>query len=171
MRDSSVNHYERAFESWLIDHQVRYVRADESKRIGRGCDSVKNFDFLLYARSGRRVIAEVKGRTFTGTCVSELKGFDCWVTLDDIESLQTWQGVLGRDHEAVLVFVYRITRVDVDCNGRDALDCDPDRYLFLCVRVTDYQSDMKRRSDKWRTVTLSAARFREVAVDLSSLLL
>lgn len=169
MRDSSTNHYERAFESWLIDHQIEYVRADESKRIGTYRRSVKNFDFLLYGRSGRRIIVEVKGRTFDGTDVVEMKGFDCWVTRDDVASLETWCHVLGPNHEAVFVFAYRVTKVDVDFNGRDVLHCGPDRYLFLCVPLEDYRRHMKLRSPKWGTVTLSAARFREVAVDLSSL--
>lgn len=170
MRDSSTNHYERAFEGWLIDHQIEYVRADESKRIGTYRRSVKNFDFLLYSRSGRRVIVEVKGRTFDGTDVVEMKGFDCWVTRDDVTSLETWRRVLGPNYEAVFVFAYRVTKVDVDFDGRDVLRCGPDKYLFLCVSVEDYRRHMKRRSPKWGTVTLSAERFRQVAVDLSSFL-
>lgn len=171
MKDLSGNHYERALESWLIDHQTRYVRADERKRIGTCRRSVKNFDFLLYGRSGQPVIAEVKGRTFKGVDVTDLRGFDCWVTFDDVTSLQVWRRVLGPNHEAVFVFVYRVTKVDVDFERRDVLVGDHDTYLFLCVRAEDYRRYMKRRSLKWRTVTLSAERFRQVAVDLSSFLL
>ncbi len=170
MRDSSVNHYERAFENWLIDHQIKYVRADESKRIGTYQRSVKNFDFLLYGTSGQCVIAEVKGRTFNGTDVVGLKGFDCWVTSDDVTSLETWRRVLGPNHEAAFVFAYRVTKVDVDFDGRDVLHNGPDKYLFLSVRVDDYRRSMRCRSPKWATVTLSAAMFRKVAVDLSGLL-
>lgn len=170
MRDSSVNHYEQAVENWLIDRQVVYVRADETKRLGPDDQTVKNFDFLLERRSGGQLIVEVKGRAFDGACVSGLHGFDCWVTLDDVQSLLTWREVLGPGYEAAFVFAYRVTKVDVDCDGRDVLHCGLDRYVFLCVRVDDYRCHMKRRSPKWRTVTLSAAEFRQVAVDLSLLL-
>jgi hypothetical protein len=77
MRDYSRNRYERAFENWLLDHHVRYVRSDERRRLGPSHKSVKNFDFLLFPRPDRQVIAEVKGRTFAGTTLAELTGLDC----------------------------------------------------------------------------------------------
>ncbi|MBN1360511.1 MAG: HYExAFE family protein [Sedimentisphaerales bacterium] len=170
MRDSADNHYERAFESWLIDHRVQYVRADEHKRLGPARRSVKNFDFLLHTGSSRQIIAEVKGRTFKGTTVAQLKGLDCWVTRDDVEGLQMWQRALGAGHEAAFIFAYRVVNVDVDFDGRETLLLDQDRYLFLAVRVDDYARHMKRRSPKWQTVTLPAEKFRELAVDLVALL-
>ncbi len=170
MRDSSINHYERAFENWLIDHCIQYVRADEHERIGSAQESVKNFDFLLHVDSDRRIIAEVKGRTFKGTSLAEMRGFDCWVTLDDVESLRMWQRVLGSGHEAAFIFAYRVLNVDVDFDGRETLLLGQDRYVFLAVRVDDYALHMKRRSPKWRTVTLPAEKFREVAISLASLL-
>jgi hypothetical protein len=170
MRDSADNHYERAFESWLIDHRVRYVRADEHKRLGPARRSVKNFDFLLHTGSGRHVIAEVKGRTFKGTSIAHLKGLDCWVTRDDVEGLQLWQHALGAGHEAAFVFAYRVLNVDVDFDGRETQVLGPDRYVFLAVGVDDYARHMKRRSPKWQTVTLPAEKFREVAIDPVTLL-
>jgi hypothetical protein len=171
MRDLSPNHYERAFENWLLDHHVEYVRADEHRRPGPSCKSVKNFDFLLSLRPDRKVIVEVKGRTFLGTTVTELTGFECWVTRDDIESLQVWRRVLGANHEAVFVFAYRVAKVDVDFDGYDALTCGPDRYLFFCIPLDGYCRHMKRRSPKWRTMTLSAESFRQCAVSLSAFVL
>jgi hypothetical protein len=171
MRDSTGNHYERAFESWLLDQRVEYTRADDHERIGPPPYSVKNFDFLLRPRDGRPVIAEVKGRSFKGTNLTEMTGFECWVTRDDVESLELWRRILGPDHEAVFVFVYRILQVDVDFDGRDVFRVGGDRYLFYCVRLDDYRHHMKRRSPKWKTVTLPAARFRECAVSLAGFLL
>ncbi len=170
MREASVNHYERAFEHWLIDGQMEYVRADEHKRIGAAGQSVKNFDFLLYARSGKRIITEVKGRTFRGTSLVGMTGLECWVTRDDVEGLLRWQEVLGDNQEAVFVFAYRLAQVDVDLDGREAFSFGPDRYVFFCVRADDYARAMKRRSPKWRTVTLPAEAFRQYARELASLL-
>jgi hypothetical protein len=170
MTDDAVNHYERAFEHWLIDHQIQYVRADEHERIGPAQQSVKNFDFLLCTAAGRRIIAEVKGRTFKGTNVAEMRGFECWVTRDDVASLLMWQRVLGPSYEAAFIFAYRVLNVDVDFDGRETLLLGSDRYLFLAVCVDDYARHIKRRSPKWRTVTLPAERFREVAINLTSLL-
>ena len=170
MRETSANQYEGAFESWLLDRRADYVRADEHERIGPGPQSVKNFDFLLYAASGRRIIVEVKGRTFRGLSLAGLTGMECWVTLDDVESLRTWQQVLGPDHETVFVFAYRIANPDVDLDGREAFAFAGDRYVFFYIRLDDYCRAMKRRSPKWRTVTLSADAFRRCVRELAHLL-
>ena len=169
MKEFSPNRYERAFENWLIDRRIAYVRADEHKRPGLPPQSVKNFDFLLYP-ADRKLIVELKGRTFHGTTLAGLKGLDCWVTADDIESLRTWRQALGLDHEAVFIFAYHIEQMDVDFDGRSPFTYERESYLFLCIRLDDYCRHMKRRSPKWRTMTLPAAKFRQCASDLSALL-
>ncbi len=172
MRDFSSNHYERAFENWLLDHRVPYVRSDEHKRPGPSDEtaSVKNFDFLLLPPPERKVIAEVKGRTFAGATLAGLTGLECWVTTDDVKSLKVWRRALGADHEAVFVFAYRVARVDVDFDGHEPLSFGPDRYVFFCLRLDDYLRHMKERSRKWRTVALAADDFRRYAVGLSAFL-
>jgi hypothetical protein len=170
MKEFSPNHYERAFENWLIDRRIAYVRADEHKRLGLPPQSVKNFDFLLYPPPDRKLIVEVKGRTFGGTTLAGLKGFECWVTADDIESLRTWRQALGPGHEAILVFAYRVAKIDVDFNGHSPFSYERERYLFFRIRLDDYCRHMMRRSPKWRTMTLPADKFRQYATDLSSLL-
>jgi hypothetical protein len=170
MRDVSGRHYEVAFENWLLENRVRYVKADEHKRPGTAVVSVKNFDFLLYAPGGRRVIVEVKGRTFRGTALAQRTGLECWVTRDDIASLQTWRQALGPDHEAIFVFAYRVVQVDVDCDGCDRLRYGSGRYIFFCISLDDYCAHMKPRSARWQTVTLPAASFRAHAQSLSAFL-
>lgn len=170
MRGSAPNHYERAFESWLIDHHVEYVRADEHKRIGTARQSVKNFDFLLYTPSGRRTVIEVKGRTFSGASLAGLKGLECWVTRDDVRGLGMWQKALGPGHEAAFAFAYRVAKPDVDLDGHEVCCLDGDRYVFFCIRLEQYRQHMRMRSPRWQTVTLSAWHFRRCAIDLSALL-
>ncbi|MHC4215691.1 MAG: HYExAFE family protein, partial [Planctomycetota bacterium] len=68
MNDSSSNHYERAFESWLIDNHIQYVPIDESKKTVFGRVKIKTFDFLVYPRGQQPkpyvIITEVKGKLF-----------------------------------------------------------------------------------------------------------
>jgi len=116
------------------------------------------------------VIVEVKGRTFRGATLADLHGLECWVTLDDIESLRMWRQALGAGHEAVFIFVYRVAKLDVDFDGCTVFAYGPDRYVLFCIRLDDYCRHMKRRSPKWRTVTLPADKFRQSAIDLSMLL-
>ncbi|MGD8501391.1 MAG: HYExAFE family protein [Phycisphaerales bacterium] len=171
MKDSFPNHYERAFENWLIDNRIEYVAVDEHKRAALGHPDIKSFDFLLYPRSGQIMIAEVKGRTFKGTSLTKLAGFECWVTVEDVDGLTKWQNILPGCPQAVFVFVYRIENIDVDFDGRDVFDFDANSYLFLCVKLEDYRKFMKRRSPKWQTVTLPADKFRDCAVQIGQFLL
>jgi hypothetical protein len=170
MKDSSLNHYERAFENWLIDNRIQYVLVDEQKRTHFGRSKLKSFDFLLYPSNQQVVIAEVKGRLFKGTSFEKLTGFECWVTTEDIEGLIAWQDVFGPGHLAVFVFAYKMENIDIDFDGRDFYDFGSDRYVFFAVKLEDYRKFMKRRSPKWRTVTLPAEKFRESAVQMQNLL-
>ena len=79
--------------------------------------------------------------------------------------------MLGQEYQAVLVFVYKVEKVDVDFDGREVFDFGLDRYVFFCVRLDDYRSFMKRRSPKWKTVTLPADKFRNCALDPDKILL
>jgi hypothetical protein len=181
MKDSSPNHYERAFENWLIDNHIQYVTINEQKRAefpasihsaeANGLNKFKSFDFLLYPNNQQVIIAEVKGRAFKGTSFAKLAGFECWVTAEDIDGLTKWQEVFGQGHTAVFVFAYKIENVDVDFDGRKVYDFDANRYMFFAVKLDDYREFMKRRSPKWRTVTLPADKFRQCAVQMQNLLL
>jgi hypothetical protein len=170
MKDFLRNHYERAFQSWLIDNRIQHIAIDEHKRAAFGRSKIKSFDFLLYPRNQKVIIAEVKGRKFRGKSFAGLAGFECWVTTEDVNGLTRWQQVFGQGHTAVFVFTYAIENIDVDFDGRQVYDFDADRYVFFAVRLDDYCSFMKVRSPKWQTVTLPADKFRKSAVQMQQLL-
>ena len=170
MKNFPPNHYERAFENWLIDNRIQYIAVDDQKRAAFGRSKIKSFDFLLYPRNQQIIIAEVKGRKFKGTSFAKLTGFECWVTTEDIAGLAKWQEVFGTAYLAVFVFTYRIENIDVDFDGRDTYEFDANRYVFFAVKLDDYRRFMKRRSPKWQTVTLPADKFRKCAIQMQSLL-
>jgi hypothetical protein len=170
MKNFPPNHYERAFENWLIDNRIQYIAVDDQKRAAFGRSKIKSFDFLLYPRNQQIIIAEVKGRKFKGTRFAKLTGFECWVTTEDRAGLAKWQEVFGTAHLAVFVFTYRIENIDVDFDGRDTYEFDANRYVFFAVKLDDYRRFMKRRSPKWQTVTLPADKFRKCAIQMQSLL-
>ncbi len=170
-KDSFPNHYERAFENWLIDHRIKYTPIDEHKQPAFTDGKVKSFDFLVYPPDRKIIIAEVKGRKFTGTTLEKMTGFECWVTTEDVDGLVKWQEILGPAYQAVFIFVYLIENIDVDFNGVDVFDFNEDRYVFFTVKLDDYRSFMKRRSPKWQTVTLPADKFRQCATQITKLLL
>ncbi|MHC4603435.1 MAG: HYExAFE family protein, partial [Planctomycetota bacterium] len=106
MKDFSPNHYERAFENWLIDNHIQYIGIDEHKRTAFGRLKIKSFDFLLYPGNQQIIIAEVKGRAFKGASFAKLTGFECWVTTEDVDGLTRWREVFGPGHQAIFVFAY-----------------------------------------------------------------
>ncbi len=171
MKDFPRNHYEEAFENWLIDNHVRYIAIDESKKAAFARCKVKSFDFLLYLRNGQTIIVEVKGRKFKGASLSKLTGLECWVTAEDINGLTKWQEVFGPGHQAIFIFAYEMENIDVDFDGRAVYDFAQKRYVFLCIKLDDYRLFMKVRSPKWQTVTLPADKFRQCIVQMHALLL
>jgi len=175
MKNAPVNLYERAFESWLRDNRIEYIPIDERKAAAFERARIKSFDFLLYPSSPkssqRIIVAVVKGRRFKGGSFAKLAGFECWVTADDVDGLVGWQRIFGAGHIAVFVFAYRIEKIDVDFDGREAFDIDGDRFIFFALKLDDYRAFMKLRSPKWKTVTLPADKFRRCAVQIEELLL
>jgi hypothetical protein len=173
-----TNHYERAFENWLVENSVRYVSVDQHKRQAFVRNRVKSFDFLLYRVGGTPVMAEVKGRRFKGTTLAGLKGLECWVTMDDVRGMIQWEQVFNASRErggdetceAVFVFAYEFENVDVDPDGREVYEFDGSRYTFYVIRLDDYREHMMVRSPKWQTVTLPAAKFRQLALPVRELL-
>ena len=170
MKNFHLNHYEKTFGNWLIDNKIRYIAVDEQKRAAFGRSKIKSFDYLLYPASQPTIVAEVKGRKFRGTSFAKLAGFDCWVTTDDVAGLIKWQKVFGPTHTTAFVFAYHIEKIDVDFDGRDVYDFDGKKYIFFAIKLDDYRKFMKIRSHKWQTVTLSADKFRQCAVQLQNLL-
>ena len=170
MKNTFGNHYERAFENWLIDNRIEYVAEYQHERVTFQDTEIKSFDFLLCPH-GRPVIVEVKGRRFKGVSLAKMAGFECWVTTEDVDGLLKWQQLLGAGHRAIFVFAYRMQNIDVDFDGREVFDFDASKYLFFCVALEDYRNFMKRRSPKWQTVTLPADTFRQCATQLREFLL
>jgi hypothetical protein len=166
------NHFETAFENWLLENRVQYVQVDQRKRAYFSRTKIKSFDFLLYP--GRldtdTLIAEVKGRTYNGKTLAKLSGLQCWVKMEDVQGLLRWEEVFGKGFVGVFVFAYELAAIDIDTDGRDTFEFDGKRYLFLCVRLTDYRNSMKTRSPRWETVMLGAEDFRRYAVNLEMLL-
>ena len=171
MKDFAPNHYERAFENWLIDNHIEYVPAGDQHKPVFEQSSLKSFDFLLCPSSGKKIIAEVKGRHFKGTTLAGLSRLECWVTTEDVDGLAAWQKTLGDDYDSAFIFAYRFQNIDVDFDGREIFDFNEDKYLFLAVRFADYVKYMKQRSPKWKTVTLAADKFRQCARPITDLIL
>ena len=117
------------------------------------------------------IIAEVKGRKFKGTSTKGLKGFECWVTLDDVKGLINWELIFGSEMEVYFIFAWQFENVDIEADGNEIYEFAQNQYMFYALKLDDYRAFMKIRSPKWQTVTLPAAKFREFATPARELLL
>lgn len=166
-----TDHYERAFENWLIDNKVKYTAINQSKRTEFNKSKIKSFDYLIYPPNQQTIIAEVKGKLFKGKSLENLANLECWVSVEDVDGMKNWQRMFGENHRAVFIFAYRIENIDVDFDGRRTYEYKKRKYMFFAVNLEDYTKFMKIRSPKWKTVNLPADKFRRCAVQLQSLLL
>lgn len=172
------NDYEQAFAGWLYENRVRYVPVDQKKRTILLRNGIKTFDFLVYPKcrsdfDASMLVTEVKGRKFKGKSLTKMSGLQCWVPIEDIQGLLDWQEKFDeprRKAKAIIVFAYKFELPCVEANGTEVYDYDNNRYVFYAVSVDAYRKNMKPRSPKWRTVTLSAAAFRQLAIPARNLL-
>jgi len=169
MNTGQTNHYEAAFESWLGERRIPFTPINQTRRLVVGEQELKSFDFLLWPGSAHPVLAEVKGRTFSGMSLEGLRGLDCWTTAEDIQALEQWQELFRQEHagcRGMFVFVFRLAKVDVDPDGMEIFVLDGRRYVFFAVEADAYLVRCKQRSPQWQTVTLGADDFRRIAVPL-----
>lgn len=155
-------HYEAAFEDFLRQRGWSYLPVDERRRAMFLGSRIKSFDFLVYPPSRRAWLVDIKGRQFPYAVKKGRRFWENWVTRDDLEGLDRWQGAFGPDFEPGLVFAYWL---------RETCDREPPggvhsfngrTYSFLWVSATAYAAAARMRSPKWNTVTVSTRVFRDL---------
>jgi len=156
------NHYERAFEACLRERALPYVAVDETKKALFSGSRLKSFDFVVYSRSGPNLLVDVKGRRAVNG-----SALQTWATRRDVDDLHQWERVFGDDFMGLLAFVFEVDPILAGPPGhfahRQGVQADERHYLMLALRLRDYRDHMSRRSARWDTVSLPAARFRELA--------
>ena len=174
-------HYERAFESYLRAARIPYVAVDEAKRAllpegarlklaegggtgGGGGRTLKSFDFVVYGEN-TNLLVEVKGRRAPRRRSRARVGgrLECWVTLDDIASLRTWERLFGEGFEGALVFVYECAEQPPDGLFDEVIEEGGRWYAVRAIGLDDYEGAMKTRSPRWRTVDLPTEAFERLA--------
>ncbi len=168
------NHYEKAFVGWLGENRIPCVCVDQQKRSVFSRSRLKSFDLIVYSRNAGPIIVEVKGRKFDGVSLAGLRGLQNWVTLEDVQGMGRWERVfasMAQPADAVFVFAYWFSNIDVETDGREVYHFDNEQYLFLAVRLADYCRHMTRRSRRWRTVAVSAEQFRKMVSPMDRLFL
>lgn len=174
------HHYEQAFETYLRQRRVPYVAVDEAKKAlvpegfplivtpdaadGAAKAALKSFDFVIYG-PGSNLLVEVKGRRIARRALAAAGSpaprgrLESWVTLDDVASLTTWGRLFGPEFTPAFVFIYWCDEQPPDALFEEIFEHRGRWYALRAVTLSDYQSAMKVRSLRWRTVHLPAAAF------------
>lgn len=163
-------HYEQAFEHYLRANRVPYVAVDEAKKalIPRdhataGLSSLKSFDFVVYGPR-RNLLIDVKGRKHAGCRGRRLEN---WVTHDDLECLEYWATLFGESFIPTFVFIYWCQLQPPDALFEEVFEFGQRWYALREVTLEDYRREMTLRSPKWRTWSVSSARFAQIAQPFS----
>lgn len=179
------HHYEQAFEEYLRARRIPCVAVDEAKKsllpvglsgpsAGEAVPALKSFDFVIYGE-GQNLLAEVKGRRIgrrTGLATpgkrSPAPRLESWVTLDDVSSLQRWEGLFGPEFAAAFIFVYWCEQQPPDALFHEMFESHGRWYALRAVRVADYARVMRVRSASWRTVDVPRAAFERISSPFSA---
>ncbi len=163
MADRTV-HYEAAFEGYLRHRGIPYVAVDEAKKALFSNARLKSFDFVVYSQAGPNRLVDIKGRKLRDR--SKRKGFETWAEEQDVTDLMQWEQVFGEGFRAMLVFAYWI---DPPLAPEPGMFEFRDRwYLLMGIDLSEYRSQMRRRSAKWQTVHLATESFRQLARPIES---
>jgi len=161
-RTKPAFHYEAAFEDYLRRRGLPYVAVDEAKKALFAGAKLKSFDFVVYRPAGENLLVDVKGRL----CKAPLHGtpsLQNWVTREDVDDLRQWEEIFGTGFRAVFLFVYCWSGQPLQSPFEDIFNHHDKWYATLGLSVSDYRAAMRLRSEKWGTVHLPAATFRQQA--------
>ncbi|MCC6581513.1 MAG: HYExAFE family protein [Phycisphaeraceae bacterium] len=165
-------HYDAAFEHYLRSKAIPYVAVDEARRALQsnsksGLTGLKNFDFVVYSQNGPNLLVDVKGRKHAG---SSGRSTQNWVTAEDVDSLQKWEGLFGPDFRGAFVFLFWCEGQPPDALFQEVYAFGDKWYAVQAVLLSDYRQHMRKRSEKWATVALPTAAFDQIAQPLIRLL-
>jgi len=157
------NHYEAAFEAYLRRLNLPYIPSLEThrSRLSNG-STIKNLDFIVSIPGRRSWLVDIKGRLFPGGRQRRCY-WKQWATHDDLVGLLSWESLFGREFQGLLVFAYRILGDRSPVPEEKLFPFRKRDYAFVGIKLTDYLSDVRLISPKWRTYSISASRFRSLA--------
>jgi hypothetical protein len=177
MKDSP-RHYERVFDRYLRARRVPHVCVDEARRLLLPVDrpapssTLKFFDYVIYG-GAENLLVELKGRRLgastrgaggaKGVGLGPSTRLECWITLDDLTSLQRWEALFGPPFAAVILFVYWCEVEPPGALFQEVFEVDDRWYALRAVRMRDYAAHMRVRSPRWRTIDLLQADFERIS--------
>jgi hypothetical protein len=171
-------HYDAAFEHYLRANAIPYVAVDEAKRAlsaargprdgGRSeTHALKSFDFVVYSEVGPNLLVDVKGRKHTGRTGRSMQN---WVTVDDAEHLAQWEKLFGHGFVGAFAFLFWCEAQPPDALFAEIFEHGNRWYAVQGILLADYRAHMRKRSERWDTVSIPAEAFARCARPLHEML-
>jgi hypothetical protein len=171
-------HYEQAFEALLQYRRLRYVPINQTRKAIAEETPRKSFDFLVYPKTTRKLLIDVKGRKLSSIDFQRGRLGQNWTTTDDITSMSTWQRSFSQtipatNCRAIFVFAYWLydrtcplstTNIPKTTLPNTIYQFQQREYIFVVADLNIYQAYMRPRSARWNTVFLPTASFRHIAI-------
>ena len=154
------NHYEAAFEAYLKKQKITFLAMAERHRnpLEDG-STLKNLDFVISRPAGTSWLVDVKGRKFPGG-----GGYwKHWTTRDDLIGIRHWEKMFGDRFSGLFVFAYLVCGSKSPLPENKLFEYRQRLYGFVGISVTDYLSEIRLLSPKWRTFAMPTERFRQLA--------
>lgn len=174
------------------DHTLRVSTGQPGLGGDERSQALKSFDFVIYGQDGVRptdasgpanMLVEIKGRKIARRprrageeehpggeppLLGANRGrLESWVTLEDVESLKTWERLFGPEFAAAFVFVYWCDEQPPDGLFQEVFEHRGRWYAIRAVRLDRYTKAMKPRSLSWGTVHLSTSDFERISQPFS----
>jgi hypothetical protein len=162
------NHYEAAFEAYLIAQRVPYVAVDETKRARLGDGSIKNLDFIVSPCGRGSWLVDVKGRRFPSG--KQKRYWKNWSTRDDLVSLERWERLFGREFGGLLVFAYNVVGDRAPLPADALWEFRGGLYGFVAISLNDYRRHARPISTRWDTLAIPTGPFRQLAAPVDRFL-
>jgi hypothetical protein len=151
---------------------VAFVAIDEAKRSTIAEETIKSVDFIVVGPDTAKLVVDVKGRKFpSGSKERPQTTWQNWTEEQDVGGLSKWATHFGAEYRGVLAFVYQIqSPYELPTGTTDVFEFRESIYLMRAIAVNDYRRHMRPRSEKWGTVHLPVAAFRDIIRPFSEFL-
>jgi len=164
-------HYERAFEDFLRRRQLPYIVVNQLRRPVVARRRIKNFDFIVRARSGQHYMIDIKGRQFPQKRGQQAALWENWITAKDVEGLALWQGYFGYGFTGLIAVTYCVKDRQYLRLFRDLHRFKGRTYGLVAMLFDDYRAHCRMRSPRWGAYYIPGKTFSQLARPVSTFLL
>ena len=158
--------YERAFEQYLRDHQLPYLAINQRRRPVAGGRLLKNFDFLVRARSGQHYLVEVKGRQFPYVNRGRKVYWENWIHEQDLEGLRLWRDYFGFGFTGLVCYAYLIAEERYVESFPSRAEWRGHTFGLVALTLETFLECAEQRSSRWQALHIPPAAFRQLIAPL-----